>query len=969
MAGARCTPRTRALPLFLALLLAAAATLPRAARAQNCSETLQSAVQGLLGFRFQATRGVPFTSFEADIDSTELYAFFNITLQPGEVSSIEYRLGFGSVLDRGFEFDPTNGVISGTPRDVGSNYADIEVHVFPPTSGPGARKRRMPPPPPPLPGGFGGTAPPPPGALGKTSLPPLYIDVKEAALLEDTEQIALLTMYIGEYFEFTPRLATNRTQTTAFSLVRTLPPGITLNTTTGVISGVPTNADEYDDGIIVIRQEGSQGSFLILEVGEIDVVGEDCDEEDNGPNGLPCLNGGLCVDNVTFDGAYTCLCPADTVLPNCQLPSASSDSSASEDIRLGVSISAGVFAFFSALVILYLFNRYNSAKIVPLQQYIPPPVDEWEFDRARLFDQKYLGEGNFGTVIKATTASIRGRHGGVIVAVKKCGVTAGGAENRKEQLSLEPKELPSDPLQRTTVIEQMRRFVNEANAMKRFDHPHVLCLLGVCLQDAPLCVITEFMENGDLHNFLRAHHEIQVKGLTNMAADVSSGLAYLHSQKFVHGDLACRNCLVNENMVVKISDFGMSKDTSYKGYYHRASSQNVPVPVRWMAPECLKFGEYTTQGDVWSLGVLIWELMTHCEMPYPALGNQEVFDKVVNGYRMPKPPLAPPAVYEVMTRCWAASPRRRPQASEIMNIMQGISDAIEVAPVRQRRVSWSRMTPELKGNTAATNGTQRRGSLALASREDANSTPAPNPPQKARRRSGALTAPDMRRPSQVESVEETDADGGGSEYVTLAQQQQRNSGPAMYSAGHDTAMYVPPEQQRQQQQQQQQQVQSPGGAMYTPVAAQAGNGTLYTPVEAQGGVNGDMYTPVEAQGGQPAPELYDPVEATGFHGAIALHGPASRAQASAAAPGVIEFERPGGAAECRVSMMTDDCGGSQRQHSEAVDAQSPLSPSPSANNYGRYLSDKEMQELAASDGLARAASRDTLRTQLTETDL
>ena len=302
-------------------------------------------------------------------------------------------------------------------------------------------------------------------------------------------------------------------------------------------------------------------------------------------------------------------------------------------------------------------------------------------------------------------------------------------------------------------------------------------------------------------------------------------------------------------------------------------------------------------------------------------------------------------------------------------LLQGISDAIEVAPVRQRRVSWSRMTPELKGNTAATNGTQRRGSLALASREDANSTPAPNPPQKARRRSGALTAPDMRRPSQVESVEETDADGGGSEYVTLAQQQQRNSGPAMYSAGHDTAMYVPPEQQRQQQQQQQQQVQSPGGAMYTPVAAQAGNGTLYTPVEAQGGVNGDMYTPVEAQGGQPAPELYDPVEATGFHGAIALHGPASRAQASAAAPGVIEFERPGGAAECRVSMMTDDCGGSQRQHSEAVDAQSPLSPSPSANNYGRYLSDKEMQELAASDGLARAASRDTLRTQLTETDL
>eukprot|EP00049_Salpingoeca_infusionum_P004334 m.77772 g.77772 ORF g.77772 m.77772 type:complete len:282 (+) comp12512_c0_seq3:1455-2300(+) len=219
--------------------------------------------------------------------------------------------------------------------------------------------------------------------------------------------------------------------------------------------------------------------------------------------------------------------------------------------------------------------------------------------------------GNFGTVFLAETANIRGEIGIVSVAVKQC--TALVSDDNATDVAptaFDSQAQDGGKLYTSEQLELLRRFVEEAQVMKRFDHPNILRLLGVCMQDQPLYIITEYLENGDLYSYLRKNHSTSLVQRVKMGVDIARGMAYLHSLNYVHGDLACRNCLVTAELTVKISDFGLSKDTAYKGYYFRATTKNIPLPVRWMSPECLRLGEYTLQSDVWSYGVVLYELMT-----------------------------------------------------------------------------------------------------------------------------------------------------------------------------------------------------------------------------------------------------------------------------------------------------------------------------------------------------------------------
>ena len=258
-----------------------------------------------------------------------------------------------------------------------------------------------------------------------------------------------------------------------------------------------------------------------------------------------------------------------------------------------------------------------------------------------------LGEGNFGMVMKGEAIGITPKEPSTLVAIK---VLKEGSN----------KDAKND-------------FVKEAVHMNQFDHPNILKLLGVCFDKEPLCLIFEYMDLGDLNRYLRktaiscsrSSSTLTVQQLADMAVHVAAGLEYLAVRHFVHRDLATRNCLINEKLFVKISDFGLSKDVYCKDYY-RLGEKSV-LPIRWMPPEAILYSTFTTQSDVWSFGIVLWEIFSSGTQPYCALSNEEVVERVTNGQILRCPSGCPNELYSIMIRCWATEPKERPTASEVYN--------------------------------------------------------------------------------------------------------------------------------------------------------------------------------------------------------------------------------------------------------------------------------------------------------------
>lgn len=160
--------------------------------------------------------------------------------------------------------------------------------------------------------------------------------------------------------------------------------------------------------------------------------------------------------------------------------------------------------------------------------------------------------------------------------------------------------------------------------------------------------------------------------LTLMAHEIASGMAFLAMNDFVHRDLACRNCLVGDDESVKIADFGLSRNIQYQEYYRKQGE--AKVPVRWMAPECLQEAVYTTEGDVWSFGITLWEMFTFGVLPYPNMSNQEVMDMVCRTpQRLRQPRGCPDVVFRMMTECWMADRNARPSFTALAYDLRGVS--------------------------------------------------------------------------------------------------------------------------------------------------------------------------------------------------------------------------------------------------------------------------------------------------------
>ncbi|XP_066280323.1 uncharacterized protein [Branchiostoma lanceolatum] len=262
-------------------------------------------------------------------------------------------------------------------------------------------------------------------------------------------------------------------------------------------------------------------------------------------------------------------------------------------------------------------------------------------DPERLELGRVLDEGNFGLVRKAGLRSEDGRMS--TVAVKTLQATS---HARAPEVAC---------------------FLQEGITMKGFDHKNVLGLIGVCVpQDGYPVVVLPFMQHGSLLSYLRNdENDVSMKQATTFCLDVARGMEYLSKLKFVHRDLAARNCMISVNLDVKVGDFGLSRHLHTKQYYRLGDQDDRELPIRWMAPESFRRRTYTTKTDVWSFGVLMWEVMTRGLQPYQQLNNTEVAGFVCSGHRLDCPEYCTERLHGLMLHCWAADPDDRPAFPEI----------------------------------------------------------------------------------------------------------------------------------------------------------------------------------------------------------------------------------------------------------------------------------------------------------------
>ncbi|KAM9783063.1 tyrosine-protein kinase FRK [Neosynchiropus ocellatus] len=255
-------------------------------------------------------------------------------------------------------------------------------------------------------------------------------------------------------------------------------------------------------------------------------------------------------------------------------------------------------------------------------------VDQWEIDRKSIKLLRKLGAGQFGEVFEGlwneTTA----------VAVK----------------TLKPGTM--DP----------QDFLREAQIMKRLRHAKLIQLYAVCTMEEPIYIITELMKNGSLLEYLQKDNgsTLRLSDQIEMASQVASGMAFLELQNYIHRDLAARNVLVGENNVCKVADFGLARVFMKENENVYEAREGTKFPVKWTAPEAIHNNKFTIKSDVWSFGILLYEIMTFGQMPYPTMTNYQVVQKVPLGYRMPCPPQCPKVMYDIMMDCWKQNEQDRP---------------------------------------------------------------------------------------------------------------------------------------------------------------------------------------------------------------------------------------------------------------------------------------------------------------------
>ncbi|KAM6434449.1 high affinity nerve growth factor receptor [Liasis olivaceus] len=272
-----------------------------------------------------------------------------------------------------------------------------------------------------------------------------------------------------------------------------------------------------------------------------------------------------------------------------------------------------------------------------------------------------LGEGAFGKVFLAECHNLSPTQEKMLVAVKTL-------KEATENARLD--------------------FQREAELLTVLQHEHIVKFYGVCTDGEPLIMLFEYMKHGDLNRFLRSHGpdakildngngpsfgQLNLSEMLQIATQIASGMVYLASQHFVHRDLATRNCLVGHSLVVKIGDFGMSRDI-YSTDYYRVGGRTM-LPIRWMPPESILYRKFTTESDIWSFGVVLWEIFTYGKQPWYQLSNTEAIECITQGRELERPRTCPSEVYDIMQSCWQREPQQRQNMKDIHSRLQALVKA------------------------------------------------------------------------------------------------------------------------------------------------------------------------------------------------------------------------------------------------------------------------------------------------------
>nr|XP_010952638.1 tyrosine-protein kinase Srms [Camelus bactrianus] len=265
------------------------------------------------------------------------------------------------------------------------------------------------------------------------------------------------------------------------------------------------------------------------------------------------------------------------------------------------------------------------------------PQDKWERPRSEFTLQRKLGEGYFGEVWEGLWL------GSVPVAIKV----------------IKPADM------------KLTDLAQEIRTLKSLRHQRLIRLHAVCSAGVPVYIVTELMRRGSLQAFLGSPEgqALSPPLLLTFACQVAEGMSYLEERHIVHRDLAARNVLVGDDLACKVADFGLArllKDDIY------SPSRGSKIPVKWTAPEAAHYCVYSQKSDVWSFGVLLYEVFTYGQCPYEGMSNQETLQEIMRGYRLPRPAACPTEVYVLMLQCWRGSPEERPDFATLQEKLSAV---------------------------------------------------------------------------------------------------------------------------------------------------------------------------------------------------------------------------------------------------------------------------------------------------------